>query len=166
MPIILVLLGVSVVYSLLFPTVIALFLGIGPLALGKLGTTPFAIFNSMTWTALPLFVLLSLIIGQTTIAQDIFNAANKWLSKIRGGLVIATVVAEAVMASAIGSSTICILSVGKVALPQMERNNYNSKFSIGALLSAGILGPLIPPSIPLITYGILTQHSLYAHVLR
>jgi C4-dicarboxylate transporter, DctM subunit len=158
--IVLVLIGVPVAFSLLLPSVIALLFGIGPLALGKLGTTPFAAFYSLAWTALPLFVLMSLIIGQTSIAADIFNAANKWLSRLRGGLVVAAIVAEAIMASAIGSSTICILSVGKVALPQMERANYNRKFALGALLSAGLLGPLIPPSIPLIVYGALTQTSI------
>jgi C4-dicarboxylate transporter DctM subunit len=157
----LVIIGIPVAYSLLFAAIVIILFGLQqPASLLKLGTATFATFYSLSWIPLPLFILLAYIINETTIATDIFNAANKWLSRIRGGLVVSSVVAEAVMGAAIGSSGITIISVGKVALPEMERLNYNKRLSIGALLAGGVLGPLIPPSIPFVVYGILTQTSI------
>jgi C4-dicarboxylate transporter DctM subunit len=156
----LVIVGIPIGYVLLFCAVVFMVLGLGPVSFMKLGVAPFAALYSLSWTPLVLFVLLALIINQTTIATDIFAAANYWLSRLRGGLVVTSIIAEAVMAAAMGGSGICILAVGKVALPEMERLKYNRNFSVGALLAGGVLGPLIPPSIPLVVYGILTQQSI------
>jgi len=157
----LVIMGLPIAYSMLFASVIIILFGLHqPASLLKLGTATFAAFYSMSWVPLPLFILLAYIINETTIATDIFTAANKWLSRVPGGLVVSGIVAEAVMAAAIGSSGVTILSVGKVALPEMERLSYKRDFSIGALLAGGVLGPLIPPSIPFVVYGIITQTSI------
>jgi C4-dicarboxylate transporter, DctM subunit len=159
--VVLVLLGIPIVYSMLISAVGIILFGLQqPASLAKLGMVPFAAFYSMNWTPLPLFILMAYIINGTTIARDIFSAANKWLSRVRGGLVVSGIVGEAVMAAAIGSSGITILAVGKVALPEMERLKYKRNFSLGALLAGGVLGPLIPPSIPFVTYGIITQTSI------
>lgn len=157
----LVLIGIPVAVALLFSAVAIILFGLQePASLLKLGTAPFAVFYGLTWTPLPLFILLAYIINETTIATDVFTAANNWLSRIRGGLVVSSLIGEAVMSAAIGSSTITMLAVGKVSLPEMEKLNYNKRFSLSALLAGGVLGPLIPPSIPLVVYGILTQQSI------
>lgn len=157
----LVIIGIPIAYALLFSAVFIILFGLQqPASLLKLGGAPFAAFYGLMWTPLPLFILLAYTINETTIATDVFAAANNWLSRIRGGLVVSGIMGEAVMAAAIGSSTVTMLAVGKVALPEMERLNYNRRFSLSALLAGGVLGPLIPPSIPLVVYGILTQQSI------
>jgi tripartite ATP-independent transporter DctM subunit len=159
--IVLAILGIPLAYSLLFISIVIILFGLQqPASLIKLGTATFAAFYNMTWVPLPLFILLAYIINETAIATDILAAANKWLSRIPGGLVVSSVFGEAMMAAAIGSSSVTILSVGKVALPEMERLNYKRDFSLGALLAAGVLGPLIPPSIPLVVYGIIAQQDI------
>jgi C4-dicarboxylate transporter DctM subunit len=157
---VLMIIGIPIGYALGFCTVIGLLIGLGDPALAKLGLTPFTAFYNLNWTPLPLFILMAYIISETEIGSDIFNTANKWLSRIPGGLVVAAIGAEAGMAATTGASGTTILTVGKVALPEMERLGYNRRFSMGALLSGGVLGPLIPPSIPLIIYAILAQQSI------
>jgi len=156
----LMLIGVPIAYALGFCTVIGVLWGLGEPALARLGLTPFTVFYSLNWTPLPLFILMAYIIAETEIGANIFDAANNWLSRVPGGLAVAAVWAEAGMAATMGASGTTILTVGKVALPQMERLGYNRKFSTGALLSGGVLGPLIPPSIPLIIYAIMAQQSI------
>ncbi|MGD9116688.1 MAG: TRAP transporter large permease [Dehalococcoidia bacterium] len=158
--ILLMLAGVTIAYSLGFCTVLGLLLGVGAPALAKLGLTPFSVFYSLNWTPLPLFILMAYIIAETEIGSDIFDTANNWLSRVPGGLAVASIWAEAGMAATMGASGTTILTVGKVALPQMERLGYNRKFSMGAMLSGGVLGPLIPPSIPFIVYAIMAQQSI------
>jgi C4-dicarboxylate transporter DctM subunit len=156
----LMLVGVNIAYALGFCTVIGVLWGVGAPALTKLGLTPFSVFYSLNWTPLPLFILMAYIISETEIGTDIFDTANNWLSRIPGGLAVASIWAEAGMAATMGASGTTILTVGKVALPQMERLGYNKRFSMGALLSGGVLGPLIPPSIPFVVYAIMAQQSI------
>lgn len=159
--IIMILSGIHVAYSFLFLAVIFIFFIMQePAALMKIGTTPFTQFYNFSFTPMPLFLLLAYIINETKIPEEIFTAANYWLSRVRGGLVVSSIIGEAVMGACVGGSAVCMLSIGKVALPQMEKLNYNKQFSLGALLSGGVLGVLIPPSILLIVYGILTQESV------
>jgi C4-dicarboxylate transporter DctM subunit len=156
----LMLIGVHIAYALGFCTVIGVLWGVGAPALTKLGLTPFSVFYSLNWTPLPLFILMAYIISETEIGTDIFDTANNWLSRVPGGLAVASIWAEAGMAATMGASGTTILTVGKVALPQMERLGYNKRFSMGALLSGGVLGPLIPPSIPFVVYAIMAQQSI------
>jgi len=152
--------GIPIAYALGFGGLIGILLCLGGAPLIKLGLTPFTVFHSLTWTSLPLFILMACIISETRISMDIFNAANNWLSRVPGGLVVAGVWSQAVMSALDGSSGVSILTTGKVALPQMERLGYNKRFCMGALLTGGVLGPLIPPSIPFIVYALLTQQSI------
>jgi len=155
-----IIIGVPIAYVLGFCAVVGILWGLGGAPLMKLGVTPFTEFYNINWTPLPLFMLMAYIISETEIGTDIFNAANNWLSRIPGGLAVTTVWAEAGMAATMGASGTTILTVGKVALPEMERLGYNKRLSMGALLSGGVLGPLIPPSLLLIMYGILSQQSI------
>jgi C4-dicarboxylate transporter DctM subunit len=157
---VLILIGIPIAYVLGFCTVLGILFGVGGAPLLKLGLTPFSAFHSLNWLPLPLFILMAYIISETDIGRDIFNTANNWLSRVPGGLVVGTVYAEAAMAATMGVSGTTILTVGTVALPEMERLGYNRRFSLGALLTGGVLGPLIPPSIPFIVYAILSQQSI------
>jgi len=156
----LIIIGIPIAYALGFCTLLGILFGTGGAALTKLGLTPFSVLHGLNWLPLPMFILMAFIISETDIGRDIFSTVNKWLSRIPGGLVASSILAEGAMAATMGVSGTTILSVGTVAIPEMERLGCNKKFSLGALLSGGVLGPLIPPSIPLIVYGILSQQSI------
>lgn len=156
----LIIIGIPIAYALGFSALLGIIFGSGGAALTKMGLTPFSAFHGLNWLPLPMFIFMAYIINETDIGKDIFNTANKWISRIPGGLVVASIWAEAAMAATMGASGTTILTVGTVAVPEMERLGYDKKFSLGALLSGGVLGPLIPPSIPFIVYAILSQQSI------
>ena len=156
----LIILGIPIAYSLGFCTVIGILFGVGGASLVKLGLAPFSIFHGLNWIPLPLFLLMAFIIGETEIGKGIFDAANKWLSYVPGGLIVSGIFAEAAMAATMGVSGTTLLTVCTVALPEMERLGYNKEFSMSALLTGGVLGPLIPPSVPLIVYAVIAQQSI------
>lgn len=154
------LIGIPIGFSIGFCGVIATLILWGPSGLTKLGGVVYTEFFSQAWTALPLYVLLAAIINVTGIGADIFQTAKNWLSRLRGGVIISAIVAEAIMGAAIGNSTLTLLSVGKVAVSQAEKLGYDKGFSAAAITAGGVLGPLIPPSIPMIVYGIMAQQSI------
>jgi C4-dicarboxylate transporter DctM subunit len=157
---VLMMVGIPLPFAVGASAIIGALLGWGAPGFAKIGLIVYSQFFHLQWTPLPLFVLLACVINETRIGTEVFDAANKWMSRLPGGLVSASIVAEAGMAATIGSSTTTALAVGKVAVPQMERLGYNRPFSIAALLSGGTLGPLIPPSIPMIVYAIMAQQSI------
>jgi C4-dicarboxylate transporter DctM subunit len=152
--------GVPIVYSLGFTAIIGMTLVWGGASLAKVGSTAFYLLYNQMWTPLPLFVLMACIISETRIGEDIFKAISNWLSRLPGGLVVASIIGEAAMAAMIGTSTATTITVGKVAIPEMEKLGYDRGFSMGALLAGGVLGPLIPPSATMIIYAILSEVSL------
>jgi len=152
--------GIPIGYAIGLCAVIATLILWGPSGLSKLGGIVYEEFFSQAWAALPLYVLLAAIINEAGIGRDVFLTAKNWLSRLPGGLIISAVVAEAVMGAAIGSSTLTLLSVGKVSVSQAESLGYNKGFSAAAITAGGVLGPLIPPSIPMIVYGIMAQQSI------
>jgi C4-dicarboxylate transporter, DctM subunit len=149
--------GIPFPYVLGFCAVVGIFLAYGEAGLSQAGRIPYSTFFKMDWTPLPLFVMLGGVLSETSIGSDIFLIANRFLARLPGGLVIASIVSEAVMAATIGSSIVTLLVVGKIAVPEMEKLGYNKSFSIAAILSGGILGPLIPPSVTMVIYAIFAQ---------
>jgi C4-dicarboxylate transporter DctM subunit len=152
--------GIPIAWALLSSSIIVAFFAFGMSAFDKLGQTTFFFLFNLAWTPLPLFVLMGCLIAETDIGGDLFRAARNWLSRIPGGLVAASIWAEAGLAAALGASAPCIIGVGKVAAPELERYNYRKSFAMGALLCGGILGPLIPPSAVMIIFAILTNTSV------
>jgi tripartite ATP-independent transporter DctM subunit len=152
--------GIPFPYVLGFCAVVGIFLAYGVPGLTQAGRIPYSTFFKMDWTPLPLFVMLGCILNETRIGSDIFLIANRWLARLPGGLVIASIISEAVMAATIGSSIVTLLVVGKIAVPEMEKLGYNKSFSIAAILAGGILGPLIPPSVTMVIYAIFAQVSI------
>jgi len=140
--------------------IVALFLAWGGGGLSEAGLVTFYTFFKQDWTPLPLFVLLGCILSETKLGKDVFQVANSWLSRLPGGLVVASIISEAAMAATIGSSIITLLIVGKVSVPEMERLSYNKAFSTAAILAGGVLGPLIPPSVMMVIYALFTQESI------
>ena len=156
----LMMMGMPVIYALGFVSLVVSFFTFGAAHLEKVGWTTFSTLYNINWTPLPLFVLMACLIGETKIGEDIYYAARSWLSRVPGGLIVTSIFGEAAMAAAIGTSTACILAVGKVAEPEFKRYGYDKGLAMGGLCCGGVLGPLIPPSAGMIIYGVLSETSI------
>ena len=110
--------------------------------------------------AIPLFVLLGEIMLRSGVADAMYDALAKWLGWLPGGVMHANIGACALFSATSGSSVATAATIGTVAVPQIERHGYGPKLFLGTLAAGGTLGILIPPSVNLIIYGILTNTSV------
>ena len=108
----------------------------------------------------PLFVLMGLLISMSDIGRDMFQIANRLLGRVRGGLGVATVAANAVFAAITGISIASAAVFTKVAIPEMLKLGYTARFATGVVAGSSVLGMLIPPSLLLIVYGFLAETSI------
>jgi C4-dicarboxylate transporter, DctM subunit len=108
----------------------------------------------------PLFVLMAEILSFSGVGNDLFTAAHRWLSWLPGGLAISSIGTCTGFAAVSGSSPATAATVGMVAIPEMIKRGYNRKLAVGAIAAGGTLGILIPPSIAMIIFGIITEVSI------
>ena len=116
--------------------------------------------QSFSLSVIPLFVLMGSFATRAGISTDLFTAFNTWLRRRKGGLAHASIAACAAFGAVCGSSIATAATMGRVALPQMARYGYSDKLSTGALAAGGTIGVLIPPSVIMLIYGILTETSI------
>ncbi len=133
--------------------------GIGP-ALKLLATVPYTTLHDYNLSVLPLFIFMGVVIANMGIGEDLYYTAQTLIGQVRCGLAMATTLACAFFASITSSSLPAIITLGKVAIPQMKKYNYSLPMATASLASAGTLGILIPPSGGFILYSILTQQSV------
>ena len=133
--------------------------GFGP-ALSMMGQTVSDLAASDSLSVLPMFILMGTFIHKADMADELYDAANSLLGHFRGGLAYATVLASAGFAAISGSSIATAATMTKVAMPPMRARGYADSMASGCVSSAGTLGALIPPSIPLLVYGIITQQDI------
>ena len=138
---------------------IAYVIGLTP-ALSLLGQTFFDTGMSYSLTVMPLFVLMGNLVARAGLADELYTASNAWLRHRRGGLAMATVVACGGFSSVCGSSLATAATMAKVAMPSMRRYGYSDGLATGSIAAGGTLGILIPPSIILVLYGIMTQTDI------
>ncbi len=110
--------------------------------------------------AIPMFILLGEIMLRSGIAYRMYNAVSQWLSWLPGGLMHANIGSASIFAATSGSSVATVATVGTVAYPEIQKHRYQEKLFLGSLAAGGTLGILIPPSINLILYGLLTDTSV------
>ncbi len=110
--------------------------------------------------AVPLFVLMGLLVSISDIGREIFVVAHRVMGRIRGGLAIATVAANAVFAATVGSSVASAAVFTRLAAPEMIRHRFSRRFALGVVAGSSVLGMLIPPSLLFIVYGFLTEQSV------
>jgi len=110
--------------------------------------------------AIPMFILLGEIMLRAGIAKRMYNAVVQWLSWLPGGLMHANIGSSAIFAATSGSSVATAATIGTVAYPEIEKHKYNERLFLGSVAAGGTLGILIPPSINLIIYGLLTDSSV------
>lgn len=125
-----------------------------------IGEVSWATSNEFLLVAIPLFIMLGEILLRSGLAERMYNAMSLWLSWLPGGLMHANIGASALFAATSGSSVATAATVGTVAIPQIEKKGYNESLFLGSLAAGGTLGILIPPSINLIIYGVLTNTSV------
>jgi C4-dicarboxylate transporter, DctM subunit len=129
---------------------------------------PTAILASDFWgasygwdlTALPMFVWMGEILFRSGLADNMFRGLSPWLNRIPGRLLHTNIIGSGLFAAVCGSSAATCATVGKMTLPELERRGYDTQMAIGTLASAATLGLLIPPSIVLIVYGVVTEQSI------
>ncbi|NMA91906.1 MAG: TRAP transporter large permease [Firmicutes bacterium] len=127
---------------------------------GGLRMIPYSTFASYSLSVIPLFILMGNLAFHSGLSRDLYLAARNWLGRLRGGLAMASVAACAAFAACSGSSVATAATLGKIALPEMKRYNYDDGLATGTLAAGGTMGILIPPSVILIIYGILTEQSI------
>jgi len=118
--------------------------------------------SSYLFGVVPLFVLMGLVVSRANIGRDTFDVANRFLGRLRGGLGISTVGANAIFASITGISIASAAVFTKIAVPEMMRAGHTARFSTGVVVGSSILGMLLPPSLLMILYGILAEQSVGA----
>jgi tripartite ATP-independent transporter DctM subunit len=119
-------------------------------------------FDSYDLTTIPLFILMGQLGFNSGISKRLYNAGYKFLGSIRGGLAMATVTACTAFGAVCGSSPATAATMATVGLPEMKRYNYNDELATGCVASGGGIGMIMPPSVVLIIYGILTEQSIGA----
>ncbi|MDF9433169.1 TRAP transporter large permease [Chromohalobacter israelensis] len=144
-------------------------LGTGWVALTFFGSfAPGPILASDFWgasygwdlTALPMFVWMGEILFRSGLADNMFRALSPWLNRLPGRLLHSNIIGSGLFAAVCGSSAATCATVGKMTLPELERRGYDGNMAIGTLASASTLGLLIPPSIMMIVYGVVTEQSI------
>jgi C4-dicarboxylate transporter DctM subunit len=129
-------------------------------ALMIIGSVPYSAIANEAVAAVPLFILMGVVVSNTGVAGDLYQTAYKWLGQLRGGLAMSTVAACGGFAAISGSSMAAAATMGKVALPEMQKYHYDLRLSTGSVAAGGTIGILIPPSMGFILYGILTEISI------
>jgi C4-dicarboxylate transporter DctM subunit len=142
-------------------------LGLGLLVTGGFSPlmAPQAILSTLDGfilLAVPLFLLMSNILLYGGCGKDLYSAVQAWVGHWPGGLAIATIVSCGIFAAISGVSVATAATIGVVAIPEMIERGYNKKFVYGLLAAGGTLGILIPPSLPMIVYGFITEESVIA----
>ncbi|MQX36970.1 TRAP transporter large permease subunit [Roseospira navarrensis] len=122
----------------------------------------YSTMDNFILVAVPLFLLMSNVLLKCGVGRDLFAAVQSWVGHWPGGLGVATIISCAIFSAISGSSVATAATIGTVAIPEMIERGYNRRFVYGLLAAGGTLGILIPPSIPLIIYGVITEESIGA----
>jgi tripartite ATP-independent transporter DctM subunit len=129
-------------------------------ALNLLAKDIFDVFSSYGFTVIPLFILMGQIAFNAGIAKRLYDTGYRFVGNIPGGLAMATVAGAAAFGTVTGSATATAATFASVAYPEMDRYHYSKKLSTGIIAVGGTLGSLIPPSVTLIVYGMITETSI------
>ena len=134
--------------------------GTGPLNI--LAQKIYGLLTDYVLISIPLFIFMAALLERSGIAKGMYTSLNVWLSGVRGGIAIVTSVLAVIMAAMSGIIGGEVVLLGLIALPQMLRLGYNQNLAIGTICASGSLGTMIPPSIVLIIYGLITETSIKA----
>ena len=128
--------------------------------LTKFTATPFDLAANYNYAVFPMFMLVGALAGETGIAGGAFKAMHNWLGRIKGGLLFTVIAANAVFGACSGSSVAGNVVFGKLAMPELEAAGYSRKYSLGCITAAGALSTLIPPSMAIIMYCMISPITM------
>lgn len=131
-----------------------------PSLLNYLSTAPVSKFSTYDLSVVPLFLLMGELATRSGITAELFQTCNKWIGHMKGGLAMASIAGCAAFGAICGSSLATASTMGRVALPEMHKHNYAGGLAAGALAAGGTLGILIPPSMVLIIFAVLTEQNI------
>ena len=153
--------GIPVVFALLIPAIvfIAHIRGIDP-ALRILGREMFATSATFVWATVAFFVLMGYFCLHAKFGEDLYVLFNRWIGRLPGGLAMATSASCTGFAAIVGDSISSIATMTSIAMPQMKKYNYDNRLSTGCIAAGSLIGPIIPPSIPFIIYGVIAKVSI------
>jgi tripartite ATP-independent transporter DctM subunit len=129
-------------------------------ALSLTGHSFYTTTSNYAFTVLPLFILMGHFAASSGVVEKAYNFVSRWLSHLPAGLYLVTTGSCALFAAATGSMAATTVAVGKTVLPEMQRLGYDRRLSVATVAASGTLGVLIPPSVPLVIYGICTEESI------
>ena len=152
--------GAPVSFALGFAGVVIALIYLEPLQLLQMGSIIFSQGTNMNQLVAPLFILMAEALAQGDVASDIFQVINKWMGRIKGGLALSATVASTIFAALCGSSPATAAAIGRISISQMTQRGYHQGFATGVVAAGGTLGIMIPPSITLVVYGIITENSI------
>ena len=130
------------------------------LAAKMLGLAANEVISSYFFGVVPLFVFMGFLVAETGMGRDAFDVANTLSKKIKGGLAVGTIGANAIFAAVTGISIASAAVFSKIALPELDRHGYSKRFAVGVVAGSSLLGMLIPPSLLLILFGLLAEQSI------
>lgn len=156
------LLGVPIAFSLAGAGILGIWLVTGKWSavMGVLGMVPFSTVANFTLTTIPMFILMAYFSASSGLARDLYTAASNWLSHIRGGLGVATVFACGIFGAMSGASVAAASVMSSIAMPEMRRHGYSDELAAGSIGVGSTLDILIPPSVGMVVYGIVTETSI------
>lgn len=152
--------GVAVANGLLIVSTIFLLTFDGLRSLELMPEILFGKLDSFALLSIPMFILMGASIASTRAGADLYEALDRWLTRVPGGLVISNLGACALFAAMSGSSPATCAAIGKMGIPEMRKRNYPDTVATGSIAAGGTLGILIPPSVTMIVYGIATETSI------
>jgi C4-dicarboxylate transporter DctM subunit len=152
--------GTPVSFALGFVGVVVTLLFLSPIQLIQFGSIVYTQGSSMNQLVAPLFILMAEALAQGDVASDIFLVINKWMRRITGGLALSATLASTVFAALCGSSVATAAAIGRISINEMVQKGYKEEFATGVVAAGGTLGIMIPPSITMVVYGIITENSI------
>lgn len=158
--IIVLLLGTPVAFALGSVAIVFLVIFEGPSRLTVVGEKLFGGLDEFALLSIPMFILMGAAVASSRAGSDLYEALERWLYRVPGGLVISNLGACAIFSALSGSSPATCAAIGKMGIPEMQKRGYPDSLATGAIGAGGTLGILIPPSITMIVYGIATETSI------
>lgn len=156
----LLLIGVPVAFALGTVSIVALYLTQGLGSLSALSDIAWGTTSEFLLVAIPLFILMSELISVSGVGKDLFSGVERWTGWLPGGVAVSAVVASAIFGAVSGTAVGVAAVIAGVAIPEMLRRNYSPEMASGTVAAASGLGMVIPPSLPIIIYGVVTETSV------
>src|SRR5690606_7093549 len=152
--------GTPIAFALGFVSIAALIMVEGWGSVSILGETFFGGMAPCSMVSIPMFILMGAAVASSPAGKDLYEALDRWLNRVPGGLVLSNLGACSIFAALSGSSPATCAAIGKMGIPEMTKRGYPDSLAAGSIAAGGTLGILIPPSVTMIVYGIATETSI------